>query len=357
MADIQPRQHAWQTLLLWLMAMVGGVFIYEQGIANKLLAQHVGSYPHAGFISLLGSVLIGWLILAPFLLLVSATFALLRRQLHWRVLNWEYRLNFIPLLREMTKPGQRRWWFVGVPGGAFLPLISYSVVLIGPMPTTASSLAGWAAYAAWGVRQASHEVRRWVLAGLAATFVGVGFGIAASNIGLAAYSNDWRDYWIALVMFAVSASIMWQLTTLGRMGAIPNSSRLAGSLVSWKGGALTALGGIVLFWQFAHGLGPISLNDLPLLSTHWESYLGMVYGVGIIMIGAMTSRQLGPVRFIVALAAGYAAAGFYDSLSVGLHGIAILLGVFCCLWVVVGVWMTMRAKTQPQSPIALQEVT
>jgi|GEM_PF-6662917 len=355
MSTTTSSEPLWYQLLCWLGAIGVGVAIFEQSDGNKDLAQEAGSYFHAGFISLSGSTVIGWMLLAPALLLLSVVVRFLYRGLHWSVLDWEYKLNFRSLLREMRKPGNRRWWFVGIPGGAFLPAASFSILLIGPMPTIAFALAGWASYAVGGIFKAPREKRSWLLLGVILTFVGVGFGIMSANVGLMSFSRDLGNYGIGPVVSVISASIMWQLMTLGVMGAGPNSSRLAASLVSWMGGALTIAIGIGVLalslsfyehtsWQQT-ALEPFS--RLPSLPDNWYVYRGMAYGAIIIGISALVAWRLRSVRFVVAVAAGFAAAGFYHALVAGLYGIAVLLAVACGVFVTLGVWTSMYGMSRP----------
>jgi transporter family-2 protein len=235
----------------------------------------------------------------------------------------------------------RSWWCLGGLGGAFLVATSaHAVPEIGVALVSVCLVAGTTAGALLTDQlglgpSGRHPASRW-------RFAGVAVVVAAVAIAAVGESRTALKPLLFAALFAAGAASAVQQAANGQLRVVADVT--VASFVSFLGGSLTLV--VAVF-----ATGSFSASSFP--GAAWL-YLGGPLGLLYILIGAVTVRSLGVLRFILGVVAGQLLAAVAIDAAWPASGTSLRAATAVgALITLVGVWVSGRdGPPESISPVA-----
>jgi transporter family-2 protein len=295
-------------------AVLAGAMVGVQGRINGELATRMGSSLEAAA----ASFVVGLLLIAV-------------------VMPWRR-----PALARLRRGRVRSWWWLGGLGGAFLVTTSaHAVPEIGVALVSVCLVAGTTAGALltdqFGLGPSGrHPASRWRYAGVAVV-------IAAVAIGAVGETGGSLNPLLFAALVAAGAASAVQQAANGQLRAVADDAAVA-SFVSFLVGSVALV---------AVGLAASSFSASSFPSAAWL-YLGGPLGLIYIMIGAVTVRALGVLRFVLGAVSGQLLSAVVIDAVWPAPGTSLRAAtVVGALTTLVGVWLSGRdPESRPARPVA-----
>jgi transporter family-2 protein len=292
-------------------AVLSGAMVGVQGRINGELATRMGSSLEAAA----ASFLVGLVLIATVM--------------PWRRAAWQ----------RLRRGRVRSWWWLGGVGGALLVSTSaHAVPEIGVALVSVCLVAGTTAGALltdqFGLGPSGrHPASRWRYAGVAVVIIAVAIGAVGRTGGSV-------KPLLFAGLFAAGAVSAVQQAANGQLRAVADDAAAA-SFVSFLVGSIALV--VVGF-----AAGAFSGSSFP--SAAWL-YLGGPLGLVYIIIGAMTVRALGVLRFILGVVSGQLLAAVVIDAAWPAPGTSLRTAtVVGALITLVGVWLSGRDEKQSPAP-------